>query len=67
MDIDLSQPHFLRIADVAMITGLSRATIYAAMAEKRFPQSVKLTQKAVAWRRTDIEAWIENLTETQAA
>ena len=48
----------LRLADVKHMTGLGRSTIYAAIRAKSFPAAVNLTAHAVAWRESDIDAWI---------
>lgn len=52
----------LRRRDVQRMTGLSRSTIYAMMAEGTFPKPVKLGARAVGWREADILAWIESRT-----
>ena len=56
---DAPAPLFLRMRTVVRITGLGRSTIYRLIAEKRFPCSVKLGQRAVAWRRSDLDRWSE--------
>ncbi|MNT65420.1 Prophage CP4-57 regulatory protein (AlpA) [compost metagenome] len=48
----------LRLADVKHMTGLGRSTIYAAIRDKSFPAAVNLTAHAVAWRESEIDAWI---------
>jgi prophage regulatory protein len=50
---------FLRIQAVIHVTGLSRSTLYRLMADERFPRPVRLGPRAVAWRRSDIDAWGE--------
>ncbi len=50
---------FLRLQAVIRVTGLSRSTLYRLIADQRFPRPVRLGPRAVAWRRTDIEAWGE--------
>ena len=47
----------LRLPIVIQATGLGRSTIYKLVAEKKFPAPVRLTSRAVAWRRGDIERW----------
>jgi prophage regulatory protein len=49
----------LRIAMVVRVTGLGRSTIYRMIASAEFPSPVRLTNRAVAWRRTDLEKWSE--------
>jgi prophage regulatory protein len=48
---------FLRMAAVTRLTGLGRSTIYRLMAAHQFPAPVRLAQRAVAWRRADLERW----------
>ena len=48
---------FLRLQAVIHVTGLSRSTLYRLIADKRFPRPVRLGPRAVAWRRSDIDAW----------
>ena len=50
---------FLRLRAVIRVTGLSRSTLYRLIADEQFPRPVRLGPRAVAWRRTDIEAWGE--------
>lgn len=48
----------LRRTEVEDITGLSRSSIYAMMSEGRFPKSIKIGLRAVAWRQDEIAGWI---------
>lgn len=50
---------FLRLQAVIRVTELSRSTLYRLIADEQFPRPVRLGPRAVAWRRTDIEAWCE--------
>lgn len=47
----------LRIGTVVRVTGLGRSTIYRLVACNEFPSPVRLTRRAVAWRRSDLERW----------
>lgn len=47
----------LRIGTVVRVTGLGRSTIYRLVAQQEFPSPVRLTRKAVGWRRVDVERW----------
>lgn len=49
---------FLRRKQVEQITGLSRSSIYAMMAEGAFPRQKKIGRRAVAWRKDDIDDWV---------
>ena len=43
---------------VEEITGLSRSTIYALMDDGEFPRPVRIGRRAVAWRDSDLTAWL---------
>ena len=51
----------LRRKQVETRTGLSRSTIYARMAENKFPQPISLgsNRGAVGWIEAEIDAWIK--------
>lgn len=49
----------MRIAEVEQYIGLRRNTIYIAMEEERFPRPIKLTNRAVAWLKAEIDQWLE--------
>lgn len=55
---------FLRLRAVIRVTGLSRSTLYRLIAVAQFPRPVRLGPRAVAWRRTDVEAWSDARTVT---
>lgn len=48
----------LRIKDVLAKTGLSRSTMYALIADNRFPAPVKLSVRCSAWASDQVDAWI---------
>ena len=50
----------LRLPDVIARVGLSRSTIYRATANGGFPRPLKLTAQTVAWRESEINAWIDS-------
>jgi prophage regulatory protein len=56
---DAAAPLFLRMRAVLRMTGLGRSTIYRLVADNKFPSPVRLGQRAVAWRRVDVERWSE--------
>ena len=51
---------FLRIREVLRVTGLSRATLYAMVSEGQFPSPVRLRARAVGWRASQVQAWIDD-------
>lgn len=48
----------IRLAEVKRQTGLSRSTIYAFIAEGKFPRQVELGAHAVGWVEADVQGWI---------
>lgn len=51
---------FLRLPAVMKLTGLGRSTIYRMVAERSFLCPVRISTRAVAWRRTDLDRWSES-------
>lgn len=49
---------YLRIKQVTVLTGLSRATIYNMMADGSFPMKTALGVRAVGWLSSEIEVWM---------
>jgi len=46
------------LTDVMRATGLSRSTIYAWIAEGRFPRQRKLGPRRIGWLVSEIDDWI---------
>ncbi|MBB5469353.1 putative DNA-binding transcriptional regulator AlpA [Paraburkholderia sp. CI2] len=53
-----AKERFMRLPEVMARTGLIKQTIYMRMAEATFPQSIKIGKTTVAWRESEIDAWI---------
>ncbi len=51
---------YLRLPDVMHATGLSKATIYRRIKSDQFPRPYELGANSVAWKRSEIENWIDN-------
>lgn len=49
----------LRLPAVKERTGLCRSSIYGYMATGDFPAQVKLGPRAVGWKESAVQAWIE--------
>ena len=57
------EPQILRTADVIAATGLSRTTLWRRVKAGDFPPPIRLggpESRAVGWRRSEIETWINN-------
>lgn len=50
--------YVLRLPEVIKRTGLARSTIYDQMEKGTFPRPIRIGERAVAWRDSDIEDWI---------
>jgi prophage regulatory protein len=50
--------NILRLKDVMARTGLSRSTIYAYIADKKFPKPFKIGERAVGWYEHEIDQWV---------
>ena len=51
---------FLRLPQVIRKTGLKRSSIYAAMQAGTFPVQIPLGERAVGWKESDVDQWIED-------
>ena len=47
---------------VQSVTGLACSTIYEQMKKGTFPKPIKLGERAVGWRMSEINAWLEQRT-----
>ncbi len=57
----------LRLPQLKLRLGLSRSSIYAAIAEGRFPRPVKLGTRAVGWLESDVDQWLAQQIELSRA
>ena len=56
------QRQILRLKDVVELVGLSKTTIWRRMRAGEFPPAIRLggpQTRAVGWKVTDVEAWLE--------
>jgi prophage regulatory protein len=49
----------LREPEVSELTGLSRTTRWRLAKKGRFPAPVPLSEHAVGWKESELQAWIE--------
>lgn len=50
-----------RLPTVEVQTGLSKTEIYRRIKRGTFPKPLKLGARAVAWKASTIEAWVQSL------
>jgi prophage regulatory protein len=53
----------LRLPQVKIRVGLSRSSIYSAIAEGRFPPSIRLGARSVGWLESEIQDWVRQKSE----
>jgi predicted DNA-binding transcriptional regulator AlpA len=53
----------LRLRQVLALIPISRAAWYAGVKERRYPQPVRLSARVVAWKVSDIQAFIKGVSE----
>lgn len=56
-----SPDRLIPITGVIDLTSFSKATIYRKVADGTFPRPLKIGKSRVAWRESDIVAWIAGL------
>jgi len=56
----MSNEELQRRTKVLNRTGLCNSTLYYFIAEGKFPKPVKLGKRTVAWKKSEIDEWIES-------
>jgi prophage regulatory protein len=62
----VTSERMLRLPSVLERVGVSRSTLWSWVRAKAFPAPVRLGLRAVAWRSTEVDAWIASRTEARA-
>lgn len=55
---DLEAQRILRREEVLRLIGLKKSALYELMAQGGFPKPVKLGERAVGWRASDVSTWL---------
>lgn len=50
----------LRINETARFVSLGKSTVWRLLAQNKFPRPIKLTDKAVGWRMSSLQAWLDS-------
>lgn len=50
----------LRLASVLERTGLTRSTLYRKIELGTFPRQIRISERCVGWRETDVDGWLRN-------
>ena len=54
------QPAVLRLSDLTRYLAVGRSRIYQLRREPDFPKPIRLGQRSVGWRRSEIDRWVES-------
>jgi prophage regulatory protein len=52
------QKLILRPEELAQELGISKTTLWRLSRDKKIPQPVQISDRAIGWRRADIEKWL---------
>lgn len=55
-----SSNRILRLGSVLERTGLSRSTLYRKIERGSFPAQVRISERCIGWRESDVEQWLKN-------
>jgi prophage regulatory protein len=55
----MNEERMLRLKELIKVVGLSRSTIYALIANNKFPKPIHLTPHTSVWRLSVINSWID--------
>lgn len=58
-----SSKSLIRLSEVQRRTGYSKAWIYRLMSDKRFPASIKIGSRAIAFIESEVDDWINERIE----
>ena len=56
-----------RLPDVMRYTGLGKSTIYRKISRQEFPRSTSLGARAIGWRSSWIEKWVQEQIEASCS
>ncbi|MFE5521401.1 helix-turn-helix transcriptional regulator [Streptomyces virginiae] len=62
----MARPQMLKLADVLVELGMSRAAFYRMRARKQGPRLIKLPNGQLRVRRADLDAWLSGCEEAAA-
>ena len=55
----------MKLAEVVKETRLSRASIYRLISNGKFPKQIHLSERATAWLRSEVMAWIKMIADNR--
>lgn len=61
--MEVETPRLLALPAVVDRTSLSEPTLRRLVDRQKFPRPVKISSNRIAWRETDVSAWINSRVE----
>lgn len=55
-----SPDRILRLPSVIERTGLSRSTVYRKVEARTFPKPLRISERCIGWRESDVESWLRS-------
>lgn len=55
-----SNSRILRLSSVLERTGLTRSTLYRKIELGTFPRQIRISERCVGWRESEIDGWLRN-------
>jgi prophage regulatory protein len=65
MKTEQALPHLLSTRAVMELTSFSRGTLYSKSRDGTFPKPVKISERRIAYRAADVQAWLETRPQVQ--
>lgn len=63
-----TENRILKLPHVQDKSGLSRSSIYAFIAQGKFPKPIQLGERSVGWLSSEVEEWIQSrISQREAA
>jgi prophage regulatory protein len=64
--VTLPPERLIRQPEVLRRVGISKSTLWDWIKADRFPRPVRIGERAVAWKSSEIDRWIEGRVEARA-
>lgn len=58
--VTISKESLIRLSEVQRRTGYGKAWIYKLISAGKFPQSVKIGSRSIAFVESEVDAWVAN-------
>ena len=56
----MSGEQLIRLRDLLAQLGISRSAVYRMMDDGKFPRPLKLSAQTIAFKQSEIDAWVES-------